>query len=80
MWRVAGRLPLRGSGEFGGEVAAGVAGGAGGDLFGGAGGYDVASGVAAFGTDVDDVVGAFDYIEVVLDDYNSMAFFNQPVE
>ena len=35
------------------EVVAGVAGGVGGDLLGGAGGNDAAAGVAAFGAEVD---------------------------
>ena len=47
---------------------AGVACGVGGDVFGGSGGYDLASSAAAFGAHVDDPVGGFDDVQVVLDD------------
>ena len=54
--------------EEGTEVGAGVGRGVGGDLFGGPGGDDMAAGVAAFGTEVDDPIGGLDDVEVVLDD------------
>ena len=42
--------------------------GVGGDRFGGADGYDFASGAAAFWAHVDDPVGGLDDVEIVLDD------------
>ncbi len=47
---------------------AGVGCGVGCDLFGGAGGYDLAAAAAALGAHVDDPVGGFDDVEIVLDD------------
>ncbi len=58
--------------EFGEEVAGGVGGG-GGNLLGGAGGDDGATGCATFGAEVDNVVGAFDYVHIVLDDDDGVA-------
>ncbi len=64
----------------GGELVAGVGGGVGGDLFGGAGGYDLAAGAAAFGAHVDDPVGGFDDVEVVLDDEEGAAAVDEFAE
>src|ERR1022692_2503204 len=69
-----------GDSEDGGEVVAGVGGGVGGDLFGGSGGYDLAAGVAAFGAEVDDVVGGLDDVEIVLDDEEGAAAFDEFAE
>ena len=54
--------------ELGAQVAAGVAVGAGGNFFGGAGAYHAAAVNSAFGTHVNDVVGTFYHVHVVLDD------------
>ena len=59
---------------------AGVGGGVGGDLFGGAGGDDLASACAALGTHVDDPVGGFDDVEIVLDDEQGAAAFDELAE
>ena len=59
---------------------AGVGGGVGGDFFGGAGGDDLAAGVAAFGAEVDDVVGGLDDVEIVLDDEQGAAAFDELAE
>lgn len=59
--------------EFGEEVAGGVGGWVGGDFFGGACGYQVATGGATFGAEVDNVVGAFDYVHIVFDDDDGVA-------
>ena len=63
-----------------GEVAAGVAFGGCCDLFRGAGGDDAAAAVAAFGAEVDDVVGGFDDLQIVLDDNDGVAGVDQSVE
>lgn len=62
--------------EDGFEELAGFGGGVFGELFGGAGGDDGATVLAAFGSHVDDVVGAFDDVEVVLDDNHGVAALN----
>ena len=59
---------------------AGVAGWVRCDLFGGAGGDDLAAAVAAFGAHVDDPVGGFDDVEIVLDDEEGTAAFDEFVE
>ena len=69
-----------GDAEYVGEVVAGVGGGVGGDLFGGAGGYDFAAGAAAFRAHVDDPVGGFDDVEIVLDDQERAATFDEFAE
>ena len=51
-----------------------------GDLFGRAGGDDVAAGFAAFGPEVDDPVGRLDHVEVVLDHEHRVAQVDQPAE
>lgn len=65
--------------EFGAEKGGG-GGGAGCDLFGGAGGYYLASEDSAARAHVDDVVGAFEHVEVVLYDKDGVAFFYEAVE
>src|SRR3990170_43337 len=49
-------------------------------FFGGALGDDVAAGVAAFGAEVEDPVGGFDDVGVVLDDDDSVAEVGEAVE
>src|SRR5262249_55960029 len=51
-----------------------------GDRFGCPFGDDAAAGASALGTEVDDVVGAFDDIEVVLDDDDRVAHGHEPIE
>src|SRR6266702_5981419 len=63
-----------------GQVVAGVGAGVGGDFFGGAGGYDLAAGAAAFGAHVDDPVGGLDDVEVVLDDEQGAAALDEFAE
>ena len=46
-------------------------------FFRGSGGYDFASGVAAFGAEVDDLVGGFDDVEVVFDDDDGVALVDE---
>ena len=48
--------------------------------FGGAGGHNFSAGVAAFGAQVDHVVGGLDHIEVVLDQDHGVARVHQPVQ
>ena len=36
--------------------------------------------VAAFGTEVDDIVGGFDHVEIMLDDENGVAVIDEAVE
>ena len=59
---------------------AGVAGGVGGDLFGGSFGDDAAAAGAAFGAHVDDPVGGLDDVEVVLDDEERAAAVDELAE
>ena len=63
-----------------GEELAGVGAGDGGDLFGGAMGDDVAAALAAFGAEVEDVVGVADDVEVVLDDDDGVAEVGEAVQ
>ena len=63
-----------------GELVAGVGRGVGGDLFGGADGYDLAAGAAALGAHVDDPVGGLDDVEVVLDDEEGAAAIDEFAE
>ena len=67
-------------GEVGLEGAGGVAGGGEGYLLGGAGGDDVAAGVATLGAEVDDVVGALDHFEVVFDDNDGVSGLDEVLE
>lgn len=60
-------------GVVAGEEAAGVGFGYGGDLLGRAVGYDAAAAFAAFGAEVEDVVGVADDVEIVLDDDDGVA-------
>ena len=58
------------------EETAGVGFGTGGYLLGGAADYQVSAALTAFGTKVDDVVGALDNVHVVLyDDYGVAATY-----
>jgi hypothetical protein len=66
--------------QDGGKPVAGVAGWVGGDLFGGAGGDDLTAAAAAFGAHVDDPVGRFDDVEIVLDDEEGAAAFDELAE
>src|SRR2546421_6265795 len=68
------------AGEVRFEEAPGVGGGRAHDLFGGAGGDDVTAEVAAFGAEVNDVVGGLDYVEVVLDDEERAARLDERAE
>ena len=84
-FRLCGDLKLRlgfGRGEIedGGEPVSSVASRVGGDLFGGAHGDDLAASAAAFGAHVDDPVGGFDDVEVVLDDEEGAAAFDEFAE
>src|SRR5246127_1980248 len=76
------RAPAPGgtAGEIGAKVLAGVAGLTLGDVFGGAGGDDMAAGVAAFGAEIDDPVGGLDDLEIVLDDEYRVAGLDQRVQ
>src|SRR5712664_2737560 len=67
-------------GEDAGEGLAGVGFFCAGDLLGGALGYDAASAFAAFGAEIDDPVGLFYYVEVVLDDEDGVAERNEALE
>ena len=62
------------------EILPGVARLARSDVFGGAGGDDVAAGVAALGTEINDPVGGFDDFEVVLDDQHRVTGFDECVQ
>ena len=54
--------------QQGAEDLAGVGAARACDFFRGAGGDDAAAVFATFRTKIDDVVGGFDYVEIVLDD------------
>lgn len=69
-----------GAGEVRFEEAAGVGVGGGHYVFGRAGGDEGAAFVAAFGAEVDDVVGGFDDIQVVFDDEERAAGFDERAE
>src|SRR5882757_6500711 len=66
--------------QDGSQPVAGVAGWVGGDLFGGAGGDDLAAAATALGAHVDDPVGGFDDVEIVLDDEEGAAAFDELAE
>ncbi len=68
------------AGVVAGEEVAGVGAGDGGDLLGGAVGDDAAAAFAAFGAEVEDVVGVADDVEVVLDDDDGVAEVGEAVE
>ena len=48
-----------------------------GNFFGGAGAHNLSAGKAAFGTNIDDVVGTFNNVEVMFNNDNGMAAVNQ---
>src|SRR5699024_3142101 len=62
------------------QEVAGVGGGDLGDVLRGAFGDHEAAAGASFGAQVDHPVGAFDHVEVVLDDHHSVALGDQPVQ
>src|ERR1700754_1453478 len=62
------------------EEAAGVGGGGAHYVFGGAGGDEGAAFVAAFGAEVDDVVGGLDYVQIMFDDEERAAGFDERAE
>ena len=70
---------MRGLEEFAEEVG-GVAQGRGGDLLGGTGGEDEPASAPTFRSQIYDVVGRLDDIEVVLDDQHGVALVYQPLE
>ena len=59
---------------------AGVAFGGFGYLLGRAFGHDLAAGVAAFRAHVNNMIGVFNNVQVVLDDYHAVAGVNQSVQ
>ena len=69
-----------GAGEVLFEEAAGVGVGGAHYVFGGAGGDELAAFVAAFGAEVDDVVGGLDDIQVVFDDKERASGFDERAE
>ena len=62
------------------QELSGVGGLAGGDLFRRAAGDDFAAAGAAFWAEVDDMIGAFDDVEVVLDDDHALAIVDEAAE
>ena len=66
--------------EFGFEEAAGVGGGAGGNLLGGTANYKVASALSALGTEVNYMVCTFYHVHVVLYDYYGVAATDKGIE
>ena len=66
--------------KFVAEEGAGDAGGVGGDFLGGAGGHNSAAGIATFGPEVNDVVGAFDHVHIVLHHHQGVALLDEAVE
>ncbi len=64
----------------GGQPVACMAGGVGGYFFGGTGGYDLAAAAAALGAHVDDPIGGFDDVEVMLDDKEGAAAVDEFAE
>src|SRR5438876_398560 len=50
------------------------------NLFGSSLDYDFAAAVAAFGSHVDHPIGAADHVEVMLDDQDTAAVLDQPLE
>lgn len=63
-----------------GQPMARVGGRIGDDVFGGAGGYDLAAATAAFGAHVYDPVGGFDDVQIVLDDKEGATAFDELAE
>lgn len=71
---------MEGTGEVGAEEGGGTGGFGGGDVFRGALGDDFTTRFAAFGTQVNEVVGLGEDIQVVLNHHHGMAGFDQPME
>jgi hypothetical protein len=71
------------AGDVGAEILPGVACVARGDVFRGAGGHDMAAGVAAFGAEIDDSIRGLDDLddfEIVLDDEPRVAGLDQRIQ
>ena len=66
--------------EFCGKEARGESFLAAGHLFGGAGGEDISAAATALGSHVDDVIGEFDDVEIVLDDDDGVAAVYQSLQ
>ena len=66
--------------QFQGKEASGVAFVATGYFFGGAGNNNIAAVLSAFGSQIDDVVGALDYIEIMLDNDNRVPVADELVK
>ena len=62
------------------EITAGSGIGDLGDLFGGTGGDDIAAFFTGAGTEVDNVVGIFHDVEVMLDNYDSVTEIDQTLQ
>ena len=74
-WKESSYSPL----QFGFDEGGGGGFGAG-ELTDGALGNDVAAGGAGSGAEVDDIVGFADELEIVLDDHDGVAHFDQAAE
>src|SRR5271163_517567 len=72
--------PRRAAGEIRTKILPGIARFARGDVLRGAGGDDMAAGVAAFGAEIDDPIRGLDDFEIVLDDQNRVAGLDQRVQ
>src|SRR5580700_1511718 len=77
---VAVGVAVVGDAQDAGESLAGVGFFGAGDLFGRALGDDAAAAFAAFGAEVDDPVGLFDDVEVMLDDQDGVAESDEALE
>src|SRR6202171_1290991 len=62
------------------EVLAGIGAAVANDLFRGAGSHHLATLVPTFRTQVDDVIGGFEHVEVVLDDHHRIAGIDEAME
>ncbi len=51
-----------------------------GHLLRGPGDYHVSTFIAAFGPEVDDMIGALDHVHIMLDHYQGIPLFQQPFE
>jgi hypothetical protein len=77
---MAARVAVVGDGQDTGQSLAGVGFFSAGDLFGRALGDDAATSFAAFGAEVNDPVGLFDDVEVMLDDEDGVAERDETLE
>ena len=62
------------------QESSGVRRSARGDIFGRARGHDFAAGVAAFGPEIDDVIGRLDHVDVMLDQEHGVPGIHQSVQ